>query len=85
MRTAAKIALSSMISTAIANLSVGPPYDLGLYERDAHELRHARIEADSPYLTRLSGMWSEHMLAAVDKLPEIEPGDITVFPPDHES
>ena len=29
METATKIALSSMISTAHANLSVGPPYDLG--------------------------------------------------------
>ena len=31
MEAATKIALSSMISTAHANLSVGPPYDLGLY------------------------------------------------------
>jgi putative proteasome-type protease len=81
--TASKIALSSMISTAVANLSVGPPYDLGLYERDSYELRHARIESDSPYLTRLTKMWRDHMLAGVDSLPDIEPGDITVFAPDH--
>ena len=31
LATAAKIALSSMMSTARANLSVGPPYDLGIY------------------------------------------------------
>ena len=31
MATAAKVALSSMVSTAVANLSVGPPYDLGIY------------------------------------------------------
>lgn len=83
LRTAGKIALSSMISTAVANLSVGPPYDVGLYERDAHRLLHARIESDSPYLTRLTEAWREHFLAGVDLLPELEPGDITVHAPDH--
>jgi putative proteasome-type protease len=85
MRTAAKIALSSMISTALANLSVGPPYDLGIYEEDSYELQHARIEGDSPYLTRLSDTWREQLLTAVDVLPDVELGDITVFPPDHGS
>src|SRR5262249_42572220 len=28
LRTAAKVALSSMVATALANLSVGPPFDL---------------------------------------------------------
>jgi putative proteasome-type protease len=84
LRTAAKIALTSMISTAVANLSVGPPYDVGLYTRDSHELLHARIEDDSTYLTRLSEMWGEHMLAAVHALPEISPDEIRVLPPDHE-
>ena len=85
LRTAAKIALSSMISTALANLSVGPPYDLGIYEQESYQLLHARIEGDSPYLTRLSDTWREHMLAAVESLPDLEPGDITVFPPDHDA
>jgi putative proteasome-type protease len=78
--TAAKVALSSMASTALANLSVGPPYDLGIYRTDGLELRHIRIEGDSPYLARLSATWSEHMLAAVHALPEVEPGDIAVLP-----
>jgi putative proteasome-type protease len=80
---ASKIALSSMVSTAVANLSVGPPYDIGIYDRDAFELLHMRIDGDSPYLSRLSDTWSEHMLAAVDALPSLEPGDIKVLPPDH--
>jgi putative proteasome-type protease len=82
MVTAAKVALSSMSATAIANLSVGPPYDLGLYLDGSHELRHARIAGDSPYLARLSQTWSEHMLAAVHALPEVEPGDIKVLGPE---
>jgi putative proteasome-type protease len=84
LRTAAKIALSSMVSTALANLSVGPPYDLGIYERDSYQLLHARIAGDSPYLERLSDTWNEQMLAAVHLLPDVEAGDITVFAPDHD-
>jgi len=83
LRTAAKIALSSMISTALANLSVGPPYDLGIYEPGSYRLLHARIDGDSPYLTRLSDTWREHMLAAAGVLPDLEPGDVTVLTPDH--
>lgn len=82
MITAAKIALTSMMSTTLANLSVGPPYDLGIYRHDSFELLHARIEGDSPYLTRLQETWSAHMRQAVDDLPEVEPGDITILPPD---
>jgi putative proteasome-type protease len=84
LTSAAKIALSSMVSTAVANLSVGPPYDLGLYGRDAFELLHVRIDGDSPYLARLSDTWSEHMLAAVQALPSLEPGDVKVLPPEQQ-
>lgn len=72
-----------MVSTALANLSVGPPYDLGIYEQESYQLLHARIEGDSPYLTRLTDTLRQHLLAAVQSLPDVEPGDITVFPPDH--
>ena len=38
---------------------------------------------DSPYLARLYETWNEHLLSAVQALPELQPGDITVLPPDH--
>ena len=79
VETAAKVALSSMSATAVANLSVGPPYDLGIYRPGSYELQHARINGDSPYLERLSQVWRDHMHAAVQALPEIEPGDIRVL------
>ena len=44
---------------------------------------HARIDGDSPFLARLTDTWREHMMAAVYELPEIAPGEITFFPPDH--
>ncbi len=82
MATAAKVALSSMSATAVVNLSVGPPYDLGIYRAGTHELQHIRIDGDSPFLERLSRVWSEHTHAAVDALPEVEPGDIKVLDSD---
>lgn len=82
LATAAKVALSSMSATALANLSVGPPYDLALLARGSTRLRHLRIDGDSPYLDRLSEVWTEHLMAAIDALPDVEPGDIEVMSPD---
>lgn len=76
MITAAKVALSSMVSTAHANLSVGPPYDLALFHPDRDVIEHVRIEADSPYLARLQEVWLRHLGAALEDLPMVEPGDI---------
>jgi putative proteasome-type protease len=76
---AAKVALSSMVSTAHANLSVGPPYDLGIYRPDTHQLEHVRIAADSPYLARLTEVWARHLNAALEELPMVEPGDIQLL------
>lgn len=77
---AAKVALSSMISTARANLSVGPPYDLGVYRPGSHRVDHIRIEADSPFLARLEEVWARNLARALEELPEVEPGDVELLP-----
>jgi putative proteasome-type protease len=71
METATKIALSSMISTAHANLSVGPPYDLGLYRNGSLEVDEIRLEPDSPYLASLRDVWMAHFLDAIHQLPPL--------------
>jgi putative proteasome-type protease len=71
MDTAIKIALSSMISTAHANLSVGPPYDLGIYRNGSLKVDETRVEADSPYLASLKDAWMAHFLGAVHQLPPL--------------
>jgi putative proteasome-type protease len=71
LEAAIKIALSSMISTAHANLSVGPPYDLGVYLNGSLELTETRVEAESPYLASLKDVWIEHFLDAIDRLPPL--------------
>jgi putative proteasome-type protease len=79
---ATKVALSSMVSTARANLSVGPPYDLGVYTNDEHEVLQFRIEADSPFLSRLEEVWARNLAHALSELPSLEPGDLVIVAPE---
>ncbi len=76
--TATKIALTSMINTAAANLSVGPPYDAVIYAAGTFAPISARIQADSPYLARLQAVWQRHLAAAIAELPALETGDVEV-------
>jgi len=79
LEVAAKVALSSMVSTAHANVSVGPPYDFGLYRNGSHQLEHARIAEESAFLARLGDVWSRHLAEALDELPMMEPGDFQLL------
>ncbi len=68
---ALKIALSSMVSTAHSNLSVGPPYDIGIYRNDSFTVEEYRIEIGSTYLQEMQDAWIEQMIMAIDMLPPI--------------
>ena len=75
--TATKIALGSMMSTARANLGVGPPYDGAILRGDGLlNLVEFRVEADSPTLAQLHEMWERHLFNAVDDLPNVMPSEI---------
>lgn len=69
--TALKIALGSMVSTSRANLSVGPPYDAGVFRKGTFMLDEHRFTQDSAILTELEGVWNRHMLNAVSELPRL--------------
>mgnify|MGYP001053499775 CR=1 FL=1 len=68
---AVKIALSSMLSTARANLSVGPPYDLGVYRNGSRKLGEHRLEEHSETLAVLHETWLRLLTDAIDQLPPI--------------
>ena len=68
---ALKMALSSMVSTAHSNLSVGPPYDIAIYRYDSLTVDEYRIDIGSPYLQELQATWIEQMVVAIDHLPPI--------------
>ena len=74
---AVKIALGSMMSTARANLSVGPPYDLGIYRNGSHHVEEIRIEADSQVLAELRAMWERLLTEAVSELPHVTREELT--------
>ena len=75
--TATKIALGSMMSTARANLGVGPPYDGATLRSDGLlDLVEFRVEADSPTLAQLHEMWERHLHNAVDELPSVMSSEI---------
>ena len=79
--TATKIALSSMMSTARANLSVGPPYDAVTLRNGSTELDEYRIDSDDPLLDELRGVWERYLLAAVAQLPKLR-NDLEPVPDD---
>jgi putative proteasome-type protease len=69
--TATKIALGSMMSTARANLSVGPPYDAAIYLNGLLDVDEFRIESDAPLLSELRAVWEQHLIGAIADLPRI--------------
>ncbi len=69
---AIKLLLVSFDSTIKANLSVGLPLDVQIYERDT--LRRGtsrRIMADDPYYREISMGWGDALKTAFDSLPDL--------------
>lgn len=70
---AIKLLLVSFDSTVKANLSVGAPFDLQVYEADSFKLGYSRrIDADDPYFRTVSDGWGEALKQALDSLPDYE-------------
>ncbi|MXU64336.1 proteasome-type protease [Oceanomicrobium pacificus] len=70
---AVKLLLVSFDSTIKANLSVGAPLDLMVYEEDSLSEGHRmRFEADDPYLATISATWGDALKSALDQLPDLE-------------
>ncbi|NNE23500.1 MAG: proteasome-type protease [Rhizobiales bacterium] len=67
---AVKLLMVSFDSTVKANLSVGPPFDLQIYEKDALKVgREKRIEEADPYFQQISSGWGEALRQAFASLP----------------
>lgn len=67
---AIKLLMVSFDSTIKANLSVGLPLDLQVYEVDSLETREQiRIETDDEYFQSISDGWGESLRTALSQLP----------------
>lgn len=70
---AVKLLMVSFDSTIKANLSVGLPFDLQVYETDTMRAGHnLRIEADNAYFQSISDDWGEALKQAFNSLPDFK-------------
>ncbi len=73
LERAGRCAMISMDASMRSNLSVGPPIELLLFERDGFErARRCRFEADDGYLRSLSEAWSEGLKQLFLELPRFD-------------
>jgi putative proteasome-type protease len=73
LEDAARCALVSIDSTIRANLSVGPPVDLLMYEKDSMAVqRQMRFKANTPYYASLRKNWIEGLKGVFDSLPRFD-------------
>lgn len=70
---AARCALVSMNSTIRSNLTVGPPVEMLIYERDSLTAgRRLYFSEDDPFARQLSERWNEGLMAALQNLPRFD-------------
>jgi len=70
LERAARCALVSMNSTIRSNVTVGPPVELLIYERDSLTAgRRLYLTDDDPFARELSENWNEGLLLALENLP----------------
>ncbi len=70
LEDAARCALVSMDSTMQSNVTVGPPIEILIYEKDSLSLnRYMRLDEKHPYLIELRSSWSTNIRTAFNSLP----------------
>jgi putative proteasome-type protease len=73
LEDAARCALVSLDSTMRSNLSVGPPLEVALYDKDRLELpRRLKLTLASPLYQALQARWNEGLHKAFVDLPRFE-------------
>ena len=73
LEVAAKYALLSLDAAMRSNVTVGPPIDLLLYQKDSLEVtRHRRLSAGDRDLNLIHSSWEQSLRRAVEQLPDIE-------------
>jgi putative proteasome-type protease len=73
LERAARCALVSMNSTIRSNVTVGPPVELLIYERDSLTAgRRIYFNEDDPFARQLSEKWNEGLLMALQNLPRFD-------------
>ncbi len=71
LERAGRCALVSMNSTIRSNLTVGPPVDLLIYEKDSLDFtRQMSLSEDDPFARQVSEAWNEGLVRVLQSLPK---------------
>lgn len=72
LAAAAKCALLSIDSTMKSNISVGPPINLIMYEKDTFEIKNwLKLRLGDPYLAEIRKLWEECLKQGFNNIPNI--------------
>jgi len=73
LERAGRCALVSMNSTIRSNLTVGPPIDLLIYEKDSLNFtKQLCLEEDDPFSKGVAEAWNEGLIQALQNLPKFD-------------
>ena len=73
LNDAARLCLVSLEATVRSNITVGPPFQLAIYQKDSFSLsRHVTIKENSSFYTAFRSAWQEGVKQAFTKLPPFE-------------
>lgn len=73
LHDAARLALVSLTSTANSNITVGPPFELSVYNNNAFQLAsRCQFDAAGEYLTELEARWKDGLMNTFQSLPRFE-------------
>jgi putative proteasome-type protease len=73
LEAAAKCALLSIDSTMKSNISVGPPINLMMYQRDTFKIEHQlRLGLGDPYLIKIRQHWEMALRDAFDRMADVD-------------
>lgn len=71
LERAGRCALVSMNSTLRSNLTVGPPIDLIIYQKDSLDFtRQLSLNEDDPFARQIAEAWNEGLVRALQNLPK---------------
>lgn len=73
LKEGARLALVSLDATARSNITVGPPFEVALYQKDSLQLScRCSFDETDPYLVKLRDAWNSGINAVFRGLPPLE-------------
>ncbi len=73
LNDAARLALVSLSSTTMSNITVGPPYEMAIYHVDQYKVTsRCKFEEGGEYLKELQNSWTNGLIQIFNNLPRFD-------------